>query len=417
MAWSHCTKFCCSATFKHRDSAPTGPLDLTNSIHPLLRSSSFGEGIDYSLLEMPLRLASRFLTLADVARTIVVATDGEERVHLEPDGTRRISRHSKPEHKVCDKYSEDYSDYNHWRANEILREAVGLINIVIADDDTRGAISLHRIGPHPSPLRDDQAGVPSDIIIGGYMYREMHKTRSKIEEGAILNGQERAQLLYCQFEFARLVVHELAHSIETLYTGVSRWEAHYEENPLSERGYDMEAAIFGGRLVNASWSRNLLGARAGEYCIAARRRSQPTIPAVLLYPWPSQTWLDMYRFRKEKMGVREMHRVPPTTISRVPFAFIQCLFSNDYWDAVLSSRQKSLIVPSLEERWGVYWSDADNGIRPWLTLAEPRTRPAANDPPTTATTYAKAAKLTVKRNCLLKGEVPARIYLCNLLKV
>lgn len=86
------------------------------------------------------------------------------------------------------------------------------------------------------------------------MYRQIQSLNQILDLEGHLYGTDLAKLPYCHFELARLFVHELLHSIRAVYTSVRCWEHHCSPDALlSDDGYDVEAALFGGNgMVSAA---------------------------------------------------------------------------------------------------------------------------------------------------------------------
>ncbi|USW51987.1 hypothetical protein Slin15195_G053060 [Septoria linicola] len=383
MAWGQCNKFCCSDVCKYRDAFPTKLPNLTNPIHPIFQQDAFDPNIDYSLLEVSLRLASRYLTLGKVAHNICVVVDGVQTVYTDSIGDH-IVRSATDEHCQPPKNADDYTHYIHWRANEILRGAMGKNHFHILPNTERGGKSKPRIGSFIPALPLYQRGFPCDVYIGGYMYRQVQSLNQILDLQGHLSGPDLAELLYCHFELARLLIHELLHSIKTLYNGVRRWEHHCSPDALlSEGGYDIEAAIFGGDgMVSAAWSKDILLARRKEYCTKGQLRTAPRVPTVLFYNWPSRGWLDMYRSRRHKMGVINGEKLKCTTVENVPFSFIEELLQEGYWVTTSKGKRtplEKLNVPRKGRNWGVMWNWKKDTLQPWLSKAECAVGKAANE--------------------------------------
>lgn len=283
-------------------------------------------------------------------------------------------------------HGEDEDDnYYHWRANEILQQAAEHIRFFVNDNNRDQGGSLKRGGftrPREGPITPAQAakfelsglnacGSGSDIHIGSLMYRQLKDIATLVDNHS--NGENLSDALaknrICsQFEIARLVVHELSHALEHLYTGWRRLECFCEGNSLSERGFDMEFAIFGG-LLDIVWSRSLLAARKEEFCFAGKQRAVPS-PCVVFYPWPNQVYADMYRWRKLKMGIMPVGEPRSSLAWRVPLSSVEKLFTTTYWETVSSSGQQSLNIRCVEVPWKMQWFAAQKKdretIRPYL---------------------------------------------------
>lgn len=388
MVWG-CHKFCCSEFYRYRDPLLTNGPDLTNPIHPILSKARFQDDVDYSALEMSLRLASRFLALDKVVRHTVVMTDGV--ISVLPNSEGRFLKRSPcpkkhPDDNTSDSLEEDEGNdrndstegdeedkdpnhYYHWRANEILQQAAEHIQFFVDDsndEDGKAGYAAHREGPwteaqtsrwnEAQTSRCTPSGVGSDIHIGGSNWTRLKE---------ILNN--RAGRLCDRFEIARMIVHELSHGLENLYTGWRQSECFYQDNPISERGFDMEAAIFGG-LLDSGGSERLLEARKDEYCPSSPRRKSRT-PCMVFYEWPNQAFADMYAWRRFKMGIVQVRS--PAKARRVPLTFVESLFSNAFWETVGNS---ALVVPRAGDFWGVRYFTAQNkgleGMHPWLSSEE-----------------------------------------------
>lgn len=393
MSWV-CQKFCCSEFYKYQDQSLTNPPDLTNPVHPVFGQERFQNNVDYSLFEMPLRLASRFLALDNVVRHIVVMTDGVRTVRpllpkqKVPHAIRSAGPKKHPDDQSPD-LPEDDDNYDHWRANEILQHAAEHIRYFVNDNVVaweRGAKTVKREGPFTpaQAARHNAPGTGSNVYIGNFLYRDLSVHAAKIENGEVLDDQNKTFRLASQFNFARTIVHELAHALELLYTGWRPVECFYESRNFSERGCEIETAIFGG-IVDVGWSLKLMTARQEEYCPLGKQRTVPH-PSWVFYAWPNQAYVDIYRQKALMMGVLPGARFPEQAnmAHRVPRHFVESLFLTRYWDTVRRAGGRSLIVSPIGKPWGFrsYTSKlvSEHSVQPWLTAAEGRSGIAANQP-------------------------------------
>ncbi|CAK4031051.1 Hypothetical predicted protein [Lecanosticta acicola] len=181
MSTEPCQNFCCSAFIQYLDAPLTKTDILETEIHPLFAPKHFDKAIDYSLIELPLRLVSQWLKLDPVVRLIVVMAEGE----LKRDGAWKGSKPFPVDFKTLDgfamrgvwpnvgRYATPEQDTvgpeMRQRAAELLLGVVGLIRFRI--DEISGhegkCIPSERPLVHPNFPR----GSKSIVFVGKDNYR------------------------------------------------------------------------------------------------------------------------------------------------------------------------------------------------------------------------------------------------------
>lgn len=377
MAQEKCQNFCCSSFVTYQDSALSKTPDLQNEIHPLFAREHFtDQSIDYSLIEMPLRLISHWLTLDAVVRLIVVMAEGElwlkfpwkppmltdfktlDELNLRGEWPH-VGRYAKPDQqKVGPEMRE--------RARELLLRAVGLVRFSInerpgSDGLTRGS---------ELKLQHDKFSrcCKSTVYVGKVVYQSIERYRPEQDEHSTSHAST-WQLLN-QYNLAQQLIHETFHALENLFNGFRKSEVFYEDLSLAEAGYVVENAIFGGSLISTS---ALISSRADEWCTASQQRETPK-PVMALIEWPSALHKEMYEQMRLKMGVRQVNEERSTTISRVPLSAIEDMFTNDFWQS--QGKPRTDIRLPVRGQWFARWNKTKRQIEPWMSVSERANAPS-----------------------------------------
>lgn len=377
MATDSCHSFCCSPFVTYSDPPLTKTPDLQNEIHPLFARERFtDQSIDYSLIELPLRLISQWLTLDAVVRLIVVMADGELKVDVpwkQPmltdfeklDELRlrgewpNVGRHAKTDQKeVGPKMRE--------RARELLLQAVGLvrfsINVRPGSDGLTKASKLKL--QHDSFPR----GCKSTVFVGKNIYEGIERYHPR--QGQSPTSDARMWHLLNQYNLAQQLIHETFHALENLFNGIRKSELFYEDLNLAEAGYAVENAIFGGTLIGTS---TLISSRTDEWCTASQQR-ESSKPAMTLIEWPSGLHKEMYEQMRLKIGVRKVDRERSTTISRVPLSAVEAMFTNDFWQC--QGEPRTEIQLPVKGQWFARWNRTKRQIEPWMSVSERASAPS-----------------------------------------
>ncbi|SMY23135.1 unnamed protein product [Zymoseptoria tritici ST99CH_1A5] len=384
-----CSNICCEPFFAHSDKPITTPSSLSNPISALFASSQFNlqsdpkqaahaPAFNYAAIEPALRLASRFLTLDSVVKLIVVMADGDLRVEdangvfqastwAEVDASRAAarnpvdrysvsSRHPKPEHEVVD-------DTMRRRAEEILTQIIPLFDIDIYTYAGTGGRKVHSSDSLPEDLLATfPRGRQCTVKIGAQLFWHIDFAMRWLEAGMgprlEFSYHGATALSYYLFQFAATLVHELFHVLETAHNGRSWYtETFYGDSALSECGYVVEDAIFGGYLTSLDISAP--ETTRMEFCAKAMERQHrvwsiaSSTPKMMLVPWPSHTCFQHYKHVKNSFGVRRNHIGPiADAVERIDMSFVEQLLSESFWAAGVGPGP--LILPKvggLEFRW------------------------------------------------------------------
>ncbi|KJY01933.1 hypothetical protein TI39_contig270g00003 [Zymoseptoria brevis] len=387
---SPCSNICCEPFFSHQDVPITNPTSLSNPISALFAESQFqpqsdpkmaahAPAFNYAAIEPALRLASRFLTLDSVVKLIVVMADGDLRVEdehgvfqattwAEVDASRAAarnpvdhysapSRHPKPEHKVVD-------DTMRRRAEDILTQAIPMMSIDLHTLSGYGGFTEAVLEPAlPRSLAATYPrGRRSRVHVGADLLALIDHAGKCISASLDPTPEHPfhapTALSFTFFRLARTLVHELFHALEMAYNGLSSHHAEtfYGSAALSECGFEVENAIFGG-IPLPLW---ICKSESVQYtfCAEAVGREQQTrfTDRIVLGPWPSETYFRYYKHNGCLMGVRPNHHGSNADVlDRIDTRWVEQLLSESFWEAGVGPGP--LVLPKVG-RMGWAWDES-----------------------------------------------------------
>lgn len=311
--------------------------DLVNDIHPLLQRSKFEPEMSeyaYSLLEAPLKLASRMLMDDRAVHYIVTLTDG--RLHS-IDSNNNIRPEISPDFLLDDSIDEvrlircprssRVTASMRERSKAILMNLVPALDDIyisaqISDDDrtfyTNTEMPEDVLRSFPAATTRKLEITLSDSTIWGFLSHEEHSfARLAFHHG-----------------MARTLVHEIIHVLSCAVHGfrsLSRNDVFVEGYNLNEVGLNIETALFGGFIGFDSLR---------LYCPQLSEVGE--VP--LLTRYPCQKFLNLY----EEDGLPIRQRWPLNRyhmVSRIPWSFLASMFTEHFWTKDITAMRDGPIQP------------------------------------------------------------------------
>jgi len=306
--------------------------DLDNDIHPIFAKHNF-PGADYSVLEPVLRLASQLL-LCKRSLTFwhAIFNGKEEKI---PD--------------LSEKYETEIYEYHRKEgplsARDIAITKLELLRLADMVRFCRETPSTRREGlGEPlsglccsclDPNRFEERswgfhGRGSDISYSEVLYQEL------IDD--LKNNRD--ETIKGQFNFAALMVHEVAHA--ATYLKANRdFEDFFEDTVVAEAGYEWEAFVFGDSLTQFRYY------DYGQSGVDYSAWADAGYPDVSVSPWPSRR---AYGFEKIQPPSSLAQECLPADEVRwlIPVWYIQKLFTKQFWDVELERMGDVFLQPPKE---------------------------------------------------------------------
>lgn len=318
-------------------------VNLTNESIPLLAPDRFPAHTDYSILRPSCQLAS--LLLASAPRFIVTMTDGDLYVPSDKNESIRKGRkvtwseldaQRNAENRPCLPNIARYPTAEHALLNEDYFQTRA--NPILADLSSMVVFETHQSLPHgvrgmtqqlPGPLNPSQAktfprGVRSRIAISSSLYQTLYN----LTVAAKAKSRPSQSLLILQFQFSKLLLHELGHALSNAVQGNTCYgELFHEDSDLAEMGYALENAVFGGVLdMNTT-----LCAANYDLCSNAQGQTSVCRGNLALHAWPDGKTQYYYERLGNKLFRSRGKLHPVTKAQRVELQFLAQLFSHEFW--------------------------------------------------------------------------------------
>lgn len=354
-----CKGYCCS-DFRNLNE----PLDtdgfqtsLTNDIHEVFDRDMF-PGLtsqDYAQLDLPLRLASRMLNDRRVVEYIVTCTDGS----LHDDHPRESA--PGPELNIAEVMAAEkssagpnppllryprtspnatdpaplVSNTTHLRSQEILTSLKLTLKQIsireISDAGTTRTLTKQPLPPQTLKLFPNSCG--SKILLT----LSYDKTFGFLE-----CPPNSAACLASHYILARILVHEIAHVLNRAVNGWRAEEVFYKNECCNESGSALEQALFGGFVQFRD-----LG------MFSEHGRSEAEQEVVISEGWPTRRMVENYNAsgaNVQSLGQRwEVEEW--VTATRIPWSFIQGMFTDRFWEQVVPTLGEGPIEPSPKVSW------------------------------------------------------------------
>lgn len=283
---------------------------LLNDVHPVFRRTNF-PGADYAALSPSLRLASLFLETDCLLNFWHALWFGVERkVYHNDSGEswhwayfRRTSRLSARDVAMT---------------RSRLRTLAHMVRF-FRGSITSGGVAIGSEGCYDDAfLTGDFRGSTTTVLYNEALYQELCSLdRTDAPETR----------MRVQFDFAKLMLHELAHAAHTAAYGEGR-ELPFEEHTMGEAGYDFENYVFGGV--------GLLKVGTAEHTLAE---------------WPSASIAKLYAHEEWPIWVQD--KCSDQEIQwAIPFDYIQKLYTTAFWRTVVPRMgAEALKVPLVHARF------------------------------------------------------------------
>lgn len=315
-------KYACLAAASNDDVALG---DLDNEIHPVFAKHNF-PGVDYRVLEPVLRLASLLLSSEHLMHYWHALFLGPRRllVHLS-------KKHGEP-------VTEFWAKRGPLSQMDVARTRLHLLRLasVIRFYRGIGSDSPRYARGSPKHLGHGSTGCSIDPSRGNLVYMGYVGVGSDIEycdniyeklENAKM--QSPCRILQLRFLLAVTLVHETAHAATRLLGDYA--EGFFEQNVLSEAGFQWEACTFGG-LVDSGYY------ESERFRPVDRLAWDPSDHLVLTAPpWPSR--IACHSDYLESPARVDHDSLPPIELRwLVPVSFVQKLFTNHLWSVEVENK-------------------------------------------------------------------------------
>lgn len=310
---------------------------LTNNIHPLF-DKPLNDAVlnytlvpDYSLVEQSARLASRFIECGKLDHIFHVISKDVKHTREWWDRTDKTKkgREFLPE-EVDDRVSLTKSDRDSVHAT--LQQLSTSISFTIDKDVTYNAVT-DSLDDGTFTDKTFPNGTRSQVRISSTMYEGLKEA---------IKFRDVPSILKWQFELAIMLVHESAHAYENLFHGKSV-DFHFLGNDIiTERGFEVEAVLFGGHLTMIYEERSSLVSRKYVH----HSQSSFLKGVLVLWEYPYQGVVEAYRGG----GGLEVRSEPedrrPLDIAwRVPITYLAQLFDDNFWTNTVSVVPSALLPP------------------------------------------------------------------------
>ena len=353
---SNCKEYCCSAFANLRDDHPLTHYqpDLNNPIHPLFSREKLHLSVEgYAALNLTLRLASRMLEDDRTVEYVVVTTDGT--IHRDhsvdcapgPECTwaeidesdladlayARLLRYPRASSDTSTTARAWVTDSMRQRSKEILLNLTEILaGYDWAEQRCEGKTETNPDDPvSPAALLNfPRAGGKAVITFSTLSTLDFMKYEK----------QDNLTWLAEQYILARNFVHEIAHLLSQAVNGQRREEVFYKNSVLSEAGFDLENAIFGGI---DTWLD--LGQFTGHPTKLASR-------AIIQEAYPGGRFGRKYSAE----GGNTDQRAPLdeySVVRRIPWRFITAMFTNSFWEVDVPRMGSGPIQPGKKHSWVV----------------------------------------------------------------
>ena len=282
--------------------------DLSNPIHPVF-NGTFPNNADMKVLDMPLRLASRFLrcdSLKSFLGNIIVEYDSTcESTIVALDNNKEVD----PINSILKCLGQIVSFVPQIKGVPELEDANFAVTV-------RDSTKTHRVFPN---------GCGSTI---GYITANYNR----LSEATKTSSADLPLLLWNQFTFAVTLVHELCHALMKALQGADEYEPFFGENATTEIWFECEAHLFGGLIFCLFDGEGSKREVIRRYKLPGGRKSQMR-GLILLAEWSSCGMTNAYKTKRLSMEVRDDNEsTTQDRMWRVPLTFIQQFFTNSYWD-------------------------------------------------------------------------------------
>ncbi|KAJ9669579.1 hypothetical protein H2201_000446 [Coniosporium apollinis] len=212
--------------------------NLDNAIHPIFSVTNFVsrqnfEDTDYEVLRPSLRLASLLLEEPSLLPFWYAMFYGEEK-EIEDPGLKKTygAKMFSYRRKDGELTAEDIYD-----THEMLLALAKIVRFIRVDDhelEPAGAMCTATCCRMPERL----TGCGARILYGERYYQALHSLETSEEP--------HDSLIKARFDFATLMLHELAHAAQTAILGRGGYEHFFEDDVVAEAGLAWENFVFGG---------------------------------------------------------------------------------------------------------------------------------------------------------------------------
>ncbi|KAI9718562.1 MAG: hypothetical protein M1812_004013 [Candelaria pacifica] len=318
--------------FEALEMAEAQSSDLDNEVHPIFQPENFDCSTwMYDAILPCLQLATRMLDDAHALHWFDALLNCPRR-HLPetslmshdlsnfPDPT--FAGHNDFEEHIGDRYSfhlrNPFEAHHFMAVQEVLRTFKDAIIFEFRKEHTQS-------NPRPDePFRQGFKTIISldHSILGCLTSPETHSICQTL----------RKQLMYTVF-----IMHELAHAVSNS-TRHHDWEDYFENNRLSECGYSLEQAIFGGRVSTAT---------ADDECTGA----------LYIHDWPDFDDVDC-PFSPPRWAAPADSWYNEYV---VPMPYVQKLFTNDFWEVKNMARAGAITLKIPKTVCHRVWNDGRIG--------------------------------------------------------
>ncbi len=346
---------------------------MTGELHPLLHDGNFDAEIDTDKIKSSLRLASRLLQSPAVAPFITVLTRGQLRdvddnpvtmqhVHHMDHQARLLGRPA-PIIKITAQMNQDQINLDTVaHARKVLNAMAGVVEFQLEDFPPGGRGHCEPVLTPMSPAARrvlGPNGCCSIIRLSRAMYNELTQLIDA-HRGIVPDRKMYMQMAQVAF----VLTHEIAHALNLATQGDRLPEICYQNFGFGEMGLVLEHIIFHGRLLDTDsfnvLTRNELA--PGTICPNAAPEKETCFG--ILMELPSQAIERHYLVPNGNSdyaahGPRHAYDV----IWRMPCAFYQSLFSEEFWQIVANSQQVTALHAPRVCAW-LFTSDDVAQLRP-----------------------------------------------------
>ena len=151
---------------------------------------------------------------------------------------------------------------------------------------------------------------------------QLSKTHVCFPTGFSTIRHESRPLVEAQFRVARLLLHEMGHSIMRAGAGRANKEFCFMGSSAAEAGFELESQVFGG-------------------CRLILNHQNLSMAA----DWPSRDITELYRKTTKRISTDRI--VHAGMYRRVPFQFVADLFTQKFWKKLTKQSDQSLVPPTV----------------------------------------------------------------------